>query len=378
MEFRYPLQSPEHRGACYGLDLLGGACAVLQSVMSSSLGTYGVISSQVLSGRLRMKVGMKHFRRMLYALAFVVAFPAPASVAAEITCVDTYGPGQIDQVRAAEIYSSGRRPAPDTCRKILIKGTILPGDATKFAQVVRRNHPFLNYVLLWSSGGSVEEAIKIGRLIRKGLLETEAPSGEISDRLRGKGWYFSSTIVPGCPERDVHTAPRGPGCHCASACFLIWSAGVERSGTSLGLHRPTIASTAFANLPPNRASVLYRQLLLDIDKYLTEMEVPRRFIDVMMDTTSTEIRWLSYDEAVSVEEVRSIAQWIAATCGAMTKAEKDTMRTIDLEIALKRSVSQRDRMLLEQLEKKSGEINICSAKKLWKARDTISEVTDDR
>jgi len=123
---------------------------------------------------------------------------------------------------------------------------------------------------------------------------------------------------------------------------------------------------------------LYRQLLLDIDKYLTEMEVPRRFIDVMMDTTSTEIRWLSYDEAVSVEEVRSIAQWIAATCGAMTKAEKDTMRTIDLEIALKRSVSQRDRMLLEQLEKKSGEINICSAKKLWKARDTISEVTDDR
>jgi hypothetical protein len=258
----------------------------------------------------------------------------------------------------------------------IIKGTIVSGDGAKFAQIVRKNHPFLDHVLLWSSGGTVEEALKIGRLIRNGLITTEAPS-ELGDLPTGKGWFFASTLVPGCPERNRGTAPRGGGCHCASACFLIWAAGVERSGTSLGLHRPTIASTAFANLPPNRASVLYRQLLLDIGKYLTEMDVPRRFIEVMMDTTSTDIRWLNCYEAISVEEVPSIAEWIAATCGAMTKSEKGIMLRVAIETdVMKRNVSQRDRMLREQLEKKSQEINLCGARKLSKARDAISEVID--
>jgi hypothetical protein len=73
--------------------------------------------------------------------------------------------------------------------------------------------------------------------------------------------------------------------------------------------------------PPDRASILYRQLLLDIGKYLSEMEVPQRFIEFMMDTTSAEIRWLTNDEAESMEEVPSIAEWLAATCEAMIKSK---------------------------------------------------------
>jgi hypothetical protein len=41
----------------------------------------------------------------------------------------------------------------------------------------------------------------------------------------------------------------------------------------------------------------------------------------MMDTTSAEIRWLTNDEAESMEEVPSIAERLAATCGAMTKSK---------------------------------------------------------
>jgi hypothetical protein len=66
---------------------------------------------------------------------------------------------------------------------------------------------------------------------------------------------------------------------------------------------------------------LYRQLLLGIGKYLSEMEVPQRFIEFMMDTTSAEIRWLTNDEAESMEEVPSIAEWLAATCEAMIKSK---------------------------------------------------------
>jgi hypothetical protein len=54
----------------------------------------------------------------------------------------------------------------------------------------------------------------------------------------------------------------------------------------LGLHRPTIEATAFATLPPDRACVLHRQLLSDIGRYLAEMEIPRRFIEIMTNTSS--------------------------------------------------------------------------------------------
>jgi hypothetical protein len=307
---------------------------------------------------------------MLLTLVAISKSPADA---AEISCNSKYG--AVDPIRLSEFVPSGRQPTPDTCKIVLIKGTIAPGDSIKFAQLLRKSHPFMDSVLLWSSGGSVEESMKIGGLIRKGLIKTIAPSDFSQlgtapqfDHRPPKGWgdlWNSSDNARVC---------KGYDCHCASACFLIWAAGVDRFGSSLGLHRPTTASTAFATLPPDRASVLYRQLILDIGKYLTEMEVTQRFIEIMMDTTSTDIRWLNYDEASLVEKVPSIAEWIAASCGAMSKSEKDAMLQIGVEIdQLKKNVTQRDRMLREQLDKKSSEISMCGTKKIWKARDAISD-----
>jgi hypothetical protein len=54
----------------------------------------------------------------------------------------------------------------------------------------------------------------------------------------------------------------------------------------------------------------------------------------------------------------------------MTKSERDMMLRIAVEIdQLKRNVSQRDKMLREQLEKRSREINLCGARKISTARD---------
>jgi hypothetical protein len=110
-------------------------------------------------------------------LALALTLLSADSFAAEIIC-DAWGPvaTHVDPARAAELYPSGRLPNPDSCRAILLKGTILPGDGDRFAKILRQSHPFLDRVLLWSPGGSVEDAMKIGRLIRKGLIETEAPS----------------------------------------------------------------------------------------------------------------------------------------------------------------------------------------------------------
>jgi hypothetical protein len=72
----------------------------------------------------------------------------------------------------------------------------------------------------------------------------------------------------------------------------------------------------------------------------------------MMDTTSTEIRWLRHEEAAAIEEVPSIATWMGATCETMTKSERDMMLRIAVEMdQSKRNVSQRDRCFESNLRR---------------------------
>ena len=169
----------------------------------------------------------------------------------------------------------------------LISGMITVGDFEKFHELLRGSHPFLDTVLLHSPGGDLAEAMKIGRLIRRALIRTQAPN-DITDARRGQGNLESE---PEMPHRG--RVCEGTECNCASACFLVWAAGIMRHGAALGLHRPTITSAGFGSLPPDRASVLYRQLLVDVGKYLNEMEVPQRFVETMTITPSTDIWWLN-------------------------------------------------------------------------------------
>jgi hypothetical protein len=267
-------------------------------------------------------------RVSLIALAFVLALLPAQSLAVEITCLSTYV--DADTARIAEIFQSGRRPKPSTCRTVLLNGPIVPGDEANFGKFLRQHHPFLDEVILTSSGGSVDDAMKIGRLIRRDLIKTKAAHENNPDSPRGNGRFYDFEKGPSW----CHDGPSSY-CHCASACFLIWSAGAERFGSSLGLHRPTTTSTT--DMPPNQGSA---QLLLDIAAYLKEMEVPERFIQLMVNTNSTEVRWLSGKEAKSLQEVLSIAQWLTAAC----RTER--------------------------------EVSDCTVLKLWKARDAISEVRE--
>src|SRR5262245_10164774 len=124
----------------------------------------------------------------LVALAFVLALPPGQSLAVEITCLTTYI--DADTTRIAEMFQSRRRPKPSTCRTVLLNGPIVPGDAAKFAKFLRQHHPFLDEVILTSSGGSVDDAMKIGRLIRKDLIKTKAPHENNPDSPRGDGRFY--------------------------------------------------------------------------------------------------------------------------------------------------------------------------------------------
>jgi hypothetical protein len=274
-----------------------------------------------------------------------------ASTAAEIGCTRTWE----SQVHALDYdyldyFPSGRRPSRDTCDEVLIKGEITLGDSKKFADFIQLHQPFVERVLLSSPGGSVSEALNIGRLVRKAMLETKAPN-ETYLPASGNG-----TLEGFAGHLKIC---RGQTCHCANACFLIWVAGIKRSGNSIGLHRPSIHSAEFADLPPDRAAGLYGLLLKNIDAYLTEMEVPRRFIEAMIDTSSTGTRWLDFDEGKSMEDVPSISEWLNAACpkGGTYTYHAPTER------------------LLSVLD---GPTAPCKEKKLDSSRDALVEIADQK
>jgi hypothetical protein len=311
--------------------------------------------------------------------------------AAEITCISKFDRGLGPAARLTpeerhflsglllERFPSGRVPTPETCKEALIKGVIEPGDGAKFAAFLHANHPFLSRIYLWSPGGSVEEAMKIGRLVRKGMLATKVADDFLSVLPPGHGILFGGQAGALC---------QGSGCHCASACFLIWAAGIVREGNVLGLHRPSVQSTRFANLPPEQASASYRLVLAEMERYLAEMEVPRRFIELMTDTASNDVRWLDFNEGWSLKEVASIAEWITASCGTMSKSDEDAifkMQTEGLEkplsdLGLKpppallgQALSRDDKAKL--IERKR-EVDSCTFNKIENARDAISEIVE--
>jgi hypothetical protein len=193
-----------------------------------------------------------------------------------------------------------------TCTTGFLSGQIFKGDYEKVAALLEANRPFLNVFALDSPGGDVDDALKIGRLLRKHLVETWAP---IPFPIGG------ALVVPGVVAGDEKLVSlcSGPGCNCASACALIWFGGVARVGT-VGLHRPSTGDPVFRQMSPSNASTGYRREVDDIVAYLDEMEVPKSIVESMVNTSSDDLRWVG---AVNegLDRPYSIAEWEDATCG---------------------------------------------------------------
>jgi hypothetical protein len=185
-------------------------------------------------------------------IAATLLFAAQRTLAAEINCLATWSqlyPNARPEVVLKPLFPSGRYPQSSTCRRILLRGKIEIGDSQKFATFLNAHHPFVDKLYLWSPGGNVNEAILIGRLVRAALLATHAPDEFATQSGSGELSEFRSL-------NDTRVYCRGLDCHCASACFLIWAAGWDRSGNALGIHRPSIQSIEFGNLTPDKASIL--------------------------------------------------------------------------------------------------------------------------
>jgi hypothetical protein len=311
---------------------------------------------------------------LLSTTVLLISFLASSTVrAAEVICADTYADANFKVAGAAggvfeKHFPSGRRPNASTCEAILIRGDIEAGDGAKFLKLMQINHPFVSSVYLASSGGSVEEAIKIGKLIRRDMLDTIAPMPLYPTPSDG---VLMSMSEPGT-ELCNSNIP-GSDCHCASSCFLIWAAGASRWGGTIGIHRPSIHSPDFANLPPDRASAIYRQQVILIGQYLADMEIPPKYIGIMTDTASDDIYWID-EEAASMAMPPSIAESMASACGSLNTKETETMYRIRGSIGRKQPVSEEDAMSYKALNEKYISVMQCSSTKMWKYRDSMASI----
>jgi len=250
--------------------------------------------------------------RALLVIVFML-FSLPAR-GAEISCLQAYDPQPLPEELASRLWPSGYRPGASACMQALLQGPIVRGDYEKVLAFVRQHHRALNVLYLHSTGGDVSEAIRIGRLVRKSLLNVWAPTRN--------GDHVYMTRPGWQPGQDIRDVCRGTSCVCASACALIWFGSVNRYG-QVGLHRPRITDPAYKGLPPADASVLYRRVLQDMTHYLEEMEVPRATIDTMTTTSSAEITFVDADDRSNeLEHPPSFVEWINANCGTFTAAER--------------------------------------------------------
>ncbi len=118
--------------------------------------------------------------------------------------------------------------APDCPEWIAAEGAIVPGTAHSFraflARLDRRRRP----ILIQSGGGSIEDALEMGRLIRANGLAVAVAR---------------TVLAPGAPNDPAHAAAGsalGYRAYCFSACTIVLAAGVERYASpfaAVGVHQ---------------------------------------------------------------------------------------------------------------------------------------------
>ncbi|TKW66021.1 MAG: hypothetical protein DI616_12830 [Paracoccus denitrificans] len=171
-------------------------------------------------------------------------------------------------LRPSEPGAPAMRPMPDSLQfeiegdAIRISGQIAGGDADRFASWMDQNQPAETRVSLDSSGGSVADALAIGRTIRAGGFDTIIEDGSV----------------------------------CLSACPYMFSGGVTRQATQgavVGVHQHFFGKNTL--LPAFMAVRDVQRAQASVMDYLDEMGVDLRLMSYALRTPPEEIHVLDAD-----------------------------------------------------------------------------------
>ena len=180
---------------------------------------------------------------------------------------------------AADFHSGWRSD------EVVLEGPIERGDCLKFADHVF--HTGAHDLYTASPGGSVTEAVKIGKLVRALKLGTDAPDNSTVPRSRVAALH--------------HLLNPTANYMCSSACFFVFVAGVPRQGgvsgyPIIGIHRPFLADLDLSTLAADQVLNIASRNRLFVETYLKEMGVQAKYADLMYSTPKDDIRWITQQE----------------------------------------------------------------------------------
>jgi hypothetical protein len=150
--------------------------------------------------------------------------------------------------------------------KLVATGMILPGTEEAFKAEVDKRGSYIKTVVLNSTGGSVQDAIAMGRLIREKKFSTAVENGNF----------------------------------CASSCPLVFAGGVERRAgekAAIGVHQ---VFSPTDNPAANNMDQAQR-ISADCQNYLVEMGVDPRLWIHAMETPRGGLYRLKPDELLSLK-----------------------------------------------------------------------------
>jgi hypothetical protein len=251
----------------------------------------------------------------------------------------------------SSVYGAEIRVGPNG-DEIVLEGSIERGDFEKLRSLLA-NGEFGPDLFLASPGGDVVEAIKIGRLIRLlklgTVVPTRAPGSEITSGLiRRHGLTDSKNFI------------------CASACFFVFVAGIERrqdfiGSPILGIHRPYLSKDDLVGLTSDQAMSVVGASRRIVEAYLRDMSVPAKYVDEMFSIGSDEIKWIGADDFGTDFEgfIAELRDWVDAQCDKRTKEEKTIWNMLVNKTGVTRTSAEK--VMQDALLRKYSEQRKCEA-----------------
>jgi hypothetical protein len=186
--------------------------------------------------------------------------------------------GTLAKPMTFELVSGGR---------LIANGAITPGISQAFAAEIGKRGDYIKTVVLNSPGGSVVDALAMGRLIREKNLATEVEAGK----------------------------------YCASSCPLVFAGGVERrvgDKAVIGVHQVATIATA-ASTPPRDEMNMAQRVSALCQRYLGEMGINLQVWVHAMETPNDKLFVFKPDELKSLNLVTTTSAAAAAPAGNLLK-----------------------------------------------------------
>jgi len=154
--------------------------------------------------------------------------------------------------------------------RLIAVGTIRPGTAKTFAAEIAKRGGYVKTVVLHSPGGSVGDALEMGRLIRQKNFSTEVENGG----------------------------------YCASSCPLVFAGGLERragDSAAIGVHQVTTFAINGVAPTADKGMDSVQRVAAECQKYLLDMGIDPLVWVHAMETPKDELFYFKPDELMRLK-----------------------------------------------------------------------------